>query len=142
MKEPGGFMTQYENDFLQYVTDTFAECAKLIQKKNTDYAGNGDPYENFHRAADFAGVSVEESILVRLGDKLARLKNLLTRNGERAVLNESIEDTLLDIINYFVILRVWLKYETQLQTDILNQEAAGPKEEDKIAKGIKKLFNL
>ena len=40
-------------------------------------------------------------IIVRLGDKIARYKNLTTnKNIEQKVKDESLKDTLMDIINY------------------------------------------
>jgi len=39
-------------------------------------------------------------IIVRLGDKIARYKNLSTNKAEQKVKDESLKDTLMDIINY------------------------------------------
>ena len=39
-------------------------------------------------------------IIVRLGDKIARFKNLSAQTTKQMVLDENLEDTLLDIINY------------------------------------------
>jgi len=39
-------------------------------------------------------------IVVRLGDKIARYKNLSTNKAEQKVKDESLKDTLMDIINY------------------------------------------
>jgi len=40
-------------------------------------------------------------IIVRLGDKIARYKNLTTnKNTQQKVKDETIKDTLMDIVNY------------------------------------------
>ena len=51
---------------------------------------------------------VEQGILVRITDKISRLSQY-TKNGELQVKDESVEDTLVDIINYTVLLRAYLK---------------------------------
>jgi hypothetical protein len=71
------------------------EALDLMYKKNHDYASDADPYRNF-RMFGLLG------IVVRLGDKLARLQSFID-NGDLAVSDEQIEDTLKDIINYSVI---------------------------------------
>lgn len=71
------------------------EALDLMYQKNHDYANDADPYRNF-RMFGLLG------IVIRLGDKLARLQSFL-ENGSLAVQDEQIEDTLKDIINYSVI---------------------------------------
>ena len=43
------------------------------------------------------------SFLVRMEDKLNRLKSLTEKEGEVPRVNESIEDTLLDLSNYAIL---------------------------------------
>jgi hypothetical protein len=71
------------------------EARLLMEKKNADYASEDDPYANF-RMFGLVG------IVVRLGDKLARLKTF-TERGSFKVQDEQLHDTLLDIINYAVL---------------------------------------
>lgn len=60
----------------------------LLTAKNKDY-GSG----NLNRYGVFG-------IVVRIADKVARLKNLIMK--ERHAVNETLEDTLLDIMGYCV----------------------------------------
>lgn len=46
-------------------------------------------------------------VLVRMSDKLARLRNLYTTGNGADVRDESVEDTLMDIANYAVIMLAW-----------------------------------
>lgn len=69
------------------MSDTFA-------KKRKDYGQTTtETYDKFGPV----------SMLTRMHDKMGRLDNLLGRAQENNVLNESIEDTLLDLANYALI---------------------------------------
>lgn len=78
-----------------------AEALKLMTAKNHDYASDADPYRNF-RTFGLLG------ILVRLSDKLARLRSF-GEKGKLMVADESVHDTVLDIINYAVLYEGYLK---------------------------------
>jgi hypothetical protein len=67
----------------------------LCSKKSQDYGNQADPFANFHTFGAYG-------ILVRLYDKLARLKSF-EEKGFHAVDNESTKDTVLDIINYAIL---------------------------------------
>jgi len=77
------------------------KALEVMKAKNHDYASKGDPYRNF-RTFGLLGV------LVRLSDKLARLRSF-TENGVTKVADETIQDTLVDVINYAVIFEGMLR---------------------------------
>ena len=87
-------VTQYMND--------------LTAKKNADYAGPGNPFQNFNLIEIITSgrVSTSAGILVRMTDKLQRFANLLAKPP--AVVGEAIEDTLLDLAVYSIIEYLWL----------------------------------
>ena len=61
------------------------------KKKHKDYGQvNIDTWDKFGPV----------SMLTRMYDKLGRLDNLLVKQQKRLVLDESIDDTLLDLANY------------------------------------------
>lgn len=93
-------------EFKEEIADLYNKCMKIIEAKNDDYANSIDPFQNF-RVCNMINVPVERGILVRFMDKVVRISNLLEK--EATVKNESIEDTLMDAINYLGILYVWLK---------------------------------
>tara|TARA_B100000902_G_C27135401_1_gene825765 strand:+ start:207 stop:509 length:303 start_codon:yes stop_codon:yes gene_type:complete len=62
------------------------EAFELFKKKNADY---GDAF------ASYGAVGV----LVRIGDKIARLQNI-SNKGIHLVDDESLRDTLIDLHNY------------------------------------------
>lgn len=71
------------------------EARALMLNKNQDYGANSDPFRNFRQFGRLG-------ILVRLGDKFARLRTF-TENGKFFVEDEGVQDTIKDIINYAVL---------------------------------------
>lgn len=92
-------------EFLDHIEKTFIDCKEIVKLKNNDYAGDADPFKNFN-SSEFVGVPISRAILVRMMDKMARISTLL--NKEAMVKDESIEDTLNDLINYAAILKAYL----------------------------------
>ena len=81
------------------------EALKLINSKNDDYANPTDFYANF-RMVEYAGLPTWIGVHVRMLDKISRLNGFVRRfieTGDISSNHESIEDTLLDAINYSAI---------------------------------------
>lgn len=76
------------------IKETAINIAKLVERKNNDY-GN-----SFAKTMDEYGSS---AYFIRIEDKLNRLKHLLESNNVAQV-NESIEDTLKDIVGYTLLM--------------------------------------
>lgn len=70
----------------------------LHDKKNNDYATGQDPFSNF-RECEKLGIPAWKGCLVRMGDKWARINNLVGKQAN----NEPIEDSLLDLAVYSTI---------------------------------------
>lgn len=84
------------NTLTKQMSDTFA-------KKRKDYGQTTtETYDKFGPV----------SMLTRMHDKMGRLDNLLGRAQENNVLNESIEDTLLDLANYALITILEMRKKT------------------------------
>lgn len=92
-------------DLVKSVENTYKQGIALIKTKNKDYAGNGDPFQNFN-ACYIIGVNPEKALLVRITDKLTRIANLLDRPAQ--VNDEKITDTLVDLCNYSAILKAMI----------------------------------
>jgi len=84
-----------QKELAHKLSNIFAECVQLAVAKNSDYAKVEDALENFH---DFGTLG----IIVRIGDKYKRLKNILQK-GEISVKSESVRDSLIDTIVYCAI---------------------------------------
>lgn len=79
--------------FIQDSEEVYNELSDILASKQLDY-GPG----NINNAPGGA----MNGILVRMNDKMERLKNL-TYHGEGEPQFESIDDSLIDIANYAVI---------------------------------------
>ena len=103
---------QYE----QFAEDFHERAQELMLMKNADYA---DPDSKQHDsfavfgnlvACERVGISsTEQGFLVRLQDKLSRLANITKPDHARMVKDESVDDTLLDIINYATLFAAFRK---------------------------------
>ena len=92
--------------FIKHIANTYGRCIDILEKKNKDYGKDDDPWANFKFAA-IAGISVEDAIMVRILDKMARISNLFHK--EATVKDERIQDTIEDAINYLAILLAWIE---------------------------------
>lgn len=73
-------------------------CDKLnptYRAKNTDYS------DSFAKGIDNMGYT---SAIIRMDDKMNRVKSLLLNNTDKPQVNESVIDTLLDLANYSLML--------------------------------------
>lgn len=107
--------TMTKDTFLKRMAEIYDANVEISRKKNADYASGDDPFGNFRISAAF-GVPVSQAILVRMSDKMARIANLLQRPAQ--VADESILDSLSDLANYSVILRMWLEENQTLAQEI------------------------
>lgn len=100
--------------FTKIIQATFTDCYALIIKKNSDYTkiNPDNPFHNFEQEAvsiflrSEVGDKVDGitlGLLTRLNDKRRRRENLLLTAGS-LVIDETIEDTIKDEINYLAIL--------------------------------------
>ena len=91
-------------------------CKKMIettQKKNADYTGtSGDPFFNFSRVEAIGICSTEQGFLTRMFDKFARITTFVQK-GVLQVADESVEDTLIDLANYCVLMAGYIKSKKQ-----------------------------
>ena len=103
--------------YLKEFEHTINEMLEITTRKNHDYStteSNWDAYKNFKMVEELGITSVEKWILVRMTDKLTRISNLLDK--EWLVSDEKIEDTLLDLANYAIILKIYLTYHEPQDT--------------------------
>lgn len=82
------------------------EMVALTTRKNADYAGESDPYANFREFGTLG-------FLVRMSDKWQRIKTLTESGKTASVKDETVEDTLLDLATYSLLLLTWLRSEAK-----------------------------
>lgn len=95
-----------QKDFLYRLNELYTNNVQISARKNADYANENDPFQNF-RASEMLGIPAEQAIIIRMCDKLVRVSNLISREAQ--VEDESILDTLSDLSNYSMILRMYLE---------------------------------
>ena len=78
-----------------WLGDLVRELEELMHERGVKY-GPG----NIAEFGDFGAV-------VRMSDKFARLRNLYVEGSGGDVRDESVEDTLMDIANYAIIILAW-----------------------------------
>lgn len=80
------------------------EFEQITQKMNELYKRKNSDYGNsFYKTLDEFGIV---AALVRMEDKMNRLKNLY-KNPSGAQVDESFNDTLMDLANYAVMTLKW-----------------------------------
>lgn len=93
------------------------EAKKIMEIKNHDYAGGKHetiPFANFTRVESMGICSTERGLLVRMTDKMSRLSTFC-QEGEFKVRDESLRDTILDTINYGILLYGYVQSKDQEQ---------------------------
>lgn len=92
------------------------EALELSTRKNHDYAGKGgeQPFANFERCEAMGICTTGQGFLVRITDKLSRLSSF-EQAGEFKVKDESVKDTVLDIVNYAVL--YYAQKQSKVQTE-------------------------
>lgn len=75
---------------------------KVMFSKGDDYA-NEDRLSNFKLAGAISGGNAETNCLNLIGTKVARLGVLINSKGNKPN-HESIEDSILDLANYAILL--------------------------------------
>ena len=76
------------------------DLKNLLIEKNQKY-GN-----SFFKTADEYGKSV---LILRIDDKLNRLKQLILRNETDDMQGENVQDTLIDIAGYAILAKLYLE---------------------------------
>lgn len=82
---------------------------EVTKRKNADYTGKGnDPFANFSKAELLGICSTEQGFLVRMSDKISRIISFVQK-GVLEVEDERVEDTLMDLANYCILMSAYIK---------------------------------
>ena len=80
--------------------DLLREMQRLHESKSLDYGSEEDPLANIRQGADFVGIEPWRGCMVRIADKVQRLKTFC-RTGR--LVHEGVRDTLLDLSAYSLL---------------------------------------
>jgi len=103
-------------EYFKFHEEMCAKARAISQAKNNDYSApesrTDDPYAvwaNFRQAEHLNICSVEQGFMVRLSDKMSRLANLVRPRHTQTVSDESVQDTILDMVNYLLLLAGYME---------------------------------
>ena len=98
------------DELLKYHEELCTDAKNLMSLKNRDYAGNHglEPFANFTRVESMGICSTEQGFMTRITDKMSRLSSFIDA-GKMHVEDESFNDTVIDVINYMVLLSAFIK---------------------------------
>lgn len=95
--------------YLAFAKSTTEKMLQISKQKNADYTGgNSDPFANFTRVEALGICSTEQGFLTRMTDKMCRISSFV-KNGTLEVKDESVEDTLIDLANYCILMLGYLE---------------------------------
>lgn len=98
-----------KDEYLQFHKDTCEKMIAMTQAKNADYTGiDTDPFANFSKVQLLGICGVETGFLTRMTDKFCRIISF-AQKGFHVVKDESVEDTLIDLANYCVLMAGYLR---------------------------------
>lgn len=102
------------DELLKYHRELCESARDLMSLKNRDYAGSdgNEPFANFTRVESMGICSTEQGFMTRITDKMSRLSSFLN-SGKMHVEDESFSDTIVDVINYMVLLSAYTKDKEQ-----------------------------
>tara|TARA_R100000655_G_C2882606_1_gene175559 strand:+ start:208 stop:549 length:342 start_codon:yes stop_codon:yes gene_type:complete len=89
------------------------EAVNLMRAKNHDYSGGkdaSDPFLNFTRVERLGITDTKTGFMVRMTDKISRLITFI-QNGSFKTKDEALKDTILDLINYSILLYAYAQSE-------------------------------
>lgn len=90
--------------FIALVEKETKALIETLKKKGSDYSGGeSDIFSNFRVTESLGLAKAETGLLIRLVDKIQRVKSFLAK-GKLEVDNESEKDAVLDMIGYSFIL--------------------------------------
>ena len=116
------------DELLRFHEQLCKEGRELMNLKNRDYAGNHgtEPFANFTRCEAMGICDTEQGFMVRITDKMSRLSSFLD-SGKMHVEDESFKDTVVDVINYMVLLAAYTKEkDNSPSSEKVNDENVSP----------------
>jgi len=106
------------NKVLEIQKQIFKEATQIITDKSHDYSSSDDALANL-KSCKALGIEPSDGVLIRIMDKLGRFANL--RNKKAKVQSEKNRDTIIDAINYLVLLYI-LEEEKQSRLEKMKNE--------------------
>ena len=104
---------------LQIHNEICSNAHSLMKVKNHDYSGGKDerdPFLNFTRVERLGITDTKTGFMVRITDKVSRLVTFV-QTGRFKVNDEALRDTIMDLINYSILLYAYTTSEKDDYTE-------------------------
>lgn len=100
-----------KEELIEFHLDFCNRMHEIMVNKNSDYSGE-KPFFNFQSTEILGVTTTEQGFLTRMLDKYNRINNLV-KTGVNKVKDEKIEDTLMDLANYSILMAAYIKHKKQ-----------------------------
>lgn len=96
-------------EYLKFHQQCCANMIEITRRKNADYSGSSpDPFKNFKTVGFYDQSWILIGFVTRMTDKFSRIVSFIQK-GILLVKDESVEDTLLDLANYCILLAGYIR---------------------------------
>ncbi len=102
-------------EYLEYHRNSCNKMVEITGRKNADYTGGAEAdfaFTNFTEGETLGIGSTEQGFLFRMSDKFARIRAFV-KKGVLKVKDESVEDTLLDLANYCILMAGYIRWKKE-----------------------------
>lgn len=102
---PVGPPTEFNKDvYMRLVNDKLEALKDTLKRKNADYTGGDEsPFSNFEVTEKLGLSDAKTGVLIRMVDKIQRIRSFI-KKGKLEVKNEGVEDAVMDVIGYSLVL--------------------------------------
>lgn len=108
-------MKTQQEIYLENFKKITEEMYEITYRKNSDYTGDtSDPFKNFTMVETMGVATAEQGFFTRMNDKMMRFAGFI-KNGTLKVADEKIEDTLMDLAVYCILLICYRRSKRQNQ---------------------------
>lgn len=104
-----------KDDYMKFHAECCEKMIAVTKAKNADYTGtSSDPFANFSRVEQVGICTTEQGFLTRMFDKFSRITSFVQK-GVLMVKDESVEDTLIDLANYCILMAGYIRAKRNAQ---------------------------
>lgn len=110
-----------KEQYMQFHTQCCHKMIETTKRKNADYTGTSDdPFANFSRVESIGICTTEQGFLTRMFDKFSRITSFVQK-GILEVKDESVEDTLIDLANYCILMAGYIRARKDATREVMNE---------------------
>lgn len=110
-----------KKEYIEYHRKMCDKMVEITARKNSDYSLFDDPFYNFKLCELIGVASTMQGFLTRMLDKISRI-NSFAHKGKLEVKEESVQDTLLDLANYCILLSGFITSEMDKNLPVWGDE--------------------